>query len=113
MTYEELMDQVNRRAEARRASDREMARLAGMTIEKFDADTTVYDFDVDGNLVVAGETLDGNTAWKMFVKWNEGRCPVCGCSAINKHELVCDDCLEKAVQYRTSGPPVDWRQETQ
>jgi len=43
MNFDELMDQVNRRAEARRASDREMARLAGMTIEEFDADTTAPD----------------------------------------------------------------------
>jgi len=43
MNFDELMYQVNRRAEARRASDREMARLNGMTIEEFDADTTAPD----------------------------------------------------------------------
>ena len=43
MTFGELMDQINRRAAERRASDRAIAEAAGMSIEEFDADTTAPD----------------------------------------------------------------------
>jgi len=42
-SYDELMGKVNRRAEARRASDRAVAKATRQTIEEFDADATAPD----------------------------------------------------------------------
>ena len=39
----DIIDRLNARIARDQASDREVARLAGMTIEEFDADTTAPD----------------------------------------------------------------------
>ena len=41
--FDEFMKTINGRADRRRASDAEVARLSGVTIEQFDADTTAPD----------------------------------------------------------------------
>ena len=40
-----LLTQLDARCDRKRASDEEVARLGGMTIEQFDADTTAPDPD--------------------------------------------------------------------
>ena len=42
-TYDKLMAQINKRAADRRASDREIARLSGVSVAELDADTTAPD----------------------------------------------------------------------
>lgn len=42
-SFDKLMEQINHKREAERASDLEIARLSGVTIEEFDADTTAPD----------------------------------------------------------------------
>jgi len=42
-SYEHLMAQIEKKREAKRASDLEVARLTGQTIGQFDADTTAPD----------------------------------------------------------------------
>ena len=42
-TFDELMAGINKRADDRMASDREVAKAAGTTVRKLDADTTKAD----------------------------------------------------------------------
>ena len=45
-TFDKLMNQVNNRRDAKRASDRAVAKATGTTVRKLDADTTKADPDV-------------------------------------------------------------------
>lgn len=40
MNHDDFLDSLNRRAERRRASDRAVARAAGITVAELDQDTT-------------------------------------------------------------------------
>ena len=42
-TFDDLMNQVNSKRDAKRASDRAVAKATGTTVRKLDADTTVPD----------------------------------------------------------------------
>jgi len=61
------MEQISRKREAERASDREVARLSGVTVEEFDADTTAADPITQDEALVPVSLLemlvDGIESW--------------------------------------------------
>jgi len=96
-TFDEMMERIESRREQERASDKAIAALSGMTIDEFDADTTVPD------------PIQPPAQWEEVIELIGDLCPSCLATTIGQYEIVCDDCLDKANLFRTNGKPRDWR----
>ena len=66
-----------------------------------------YDFDINSQLIINGETIPHGDLAEILDKYFDGLCPACNEGVeINQWQIICNDCFERAQSYRCDGPPL-------
>lgn len=127
MTYD-VIEETRRVCEHNRRDYEALAKMSGKTIAEVEADTTAPDpsgehlhklssnmsVEFDGGNVVLYDTCAYNprrltmiTAEEMAALlplYTDGCCPIC-LEEIALHDIICDDCLERARNMRRLARP--------
>ena len=99
-----IVDDLNKRIEHGKASDRVLAKAMGQTVRTMDADTMTPDPTPDGKCLICGASgvVAGDICDLCFENarlYRDGKCPVCGTN-VNVGEVICDGCFADAQWYR-------------